>query len=105
MTFVNVQAKIESCPDDTIPVGKVFVCQTRDLSIEGICLMLEESLPVGCIVKLMIEFSSSGKKFEHLSHVSWCKKYRDDYLAGLQLTKNLGDENAWKPEVINILIG
>lgn len=105
LTRVKAQARIENTPDNSIPAGTVLECQTRDISIGGICLQMGDPLPVGTTIRLSIELTTSGKTFEHLSQVSWCRKKGDIHLVGLHLTEHLCDVNMWKPAVINILVG
>ena len=100
---VRVYARIESTPDGSIPRGTQFVCETRDLSFMGFCLVCEEAIPEKSILILNVELDYGQGEFNHLGEVIWQRSCDEGFLAGVHITEQLCEEKVWQDGVMTIL--
>jgi hypothetical protein len=105
MIRIKVEAEVEYSADSALPVGKHIDCETRDLSLTGLCIHSTEQLFLNSRLLLAVAMSPPEPIFKHLAQVVWCRESDDGYLVGLHVTKYLSDEKAWKTAVINYLAG
>jgi hypothetical protein len=70
----------------------VLKCESIDLSANGLQVLVDESLVVGAIHTLLIEFDTHDKPFKLIAEVRWVKPHAQGYLIGLSLYDSEGTE-------------
>lgn len=100
---VRVYARIEATPDGSISMGTQFVCETRDLSFKGFCLVCEEDIPEKSTLILNVELDYGQGDFNHLGEVIWHRACDEGFLLGVHLTEHLCEEKVWQNGVMDIL--
>ena len=100
---VRVYARIESTPDGSIPRGTEFVCETRDLSFKGVCLVCEGDIPEKSVLILNVELDIAQVEFNHVGEVIWQRRSEQGFLIGVQITEHLCEEKVWQDGVMTIL--
>ena len=76
--------------EDKPPV--VLKCESVDLSANGLQVLVYESLMVGAIHTLLIEFENHDKPFKLIAEVRWVKPHAQGFLIGLSLYDSEGTE-------------
>jgi hypothetical protein len=71
--------------------GGTFPCQTIDLSIGGLCIVLQKQLELEQVGKIVVSMLVNGKKQEIIAMVKvcYCSCGRDEFKAGLQFVGEL----------------
>ena len=103
LAHVRVYVRIESTPDDSIARGTQFVCETRDLSFKGFCLICDEKIPVNSTLILNVELEHGQGDFNHLGEVIWNGASDEGFLVGVQITEHLCEDKVWQDGVMSIL--
>jgi hypothetical protein len=107
----DVIVKIQSAPGLHALEGRVFPCQSMDVSTSGMRLQVEIETPVGALLELEIYFSRSEHKFRHLGNVVWCRSNADEEQQayphrhiGIRFnTANNPQFHAWATQISNLL--
>jgi len=80
--------------------GKVTICKTLDVSVNGMQISLDHELPVGAFLHLGVEASHpepSDNTFFLVAAVRWCRPQESEdgpWLAGLELQEARGSDIA-----------
>lgn len=100
---VNVEVQSESSPLE----GSKMICQTRDISLTGLCIYTGIVLPMGTNLLLDLELGSPVRQFNLLGKVIWCAPDTGtaQFKTGIHLTKLPGDTAAWHTAVLDRLVG
>jgi hypothetical protein len=95
-----------SAPGDDIG-PRVVICNTMDVSANGLMLHLDDQLPEEAIFQLYIEFGEERRRRYHLvGEVRWARLSEDGegYLTGFSLYESDGsDIDAWKALIAEML--
>jgi hypothetical protein len=71
---------------------------TRDISETGMCLGVEEAVPIGSLLRLMVRALDGRATPPSIHRVVWCSAERDGrYWLGLELLSEPRDR--WSPEL------
>lgn len=105
LTAVTGRASVEYSPDSTLTVGDTLICQTREMSLAGMCLLSQQLIPPHTRLLLEVQVGSADNVFRHRAVVIWCRDAGEGYLVGLHIMESMCDEQNWKHTVINLLVG
>lgn len=67
-----------SAPPEQDFQSHVVICNTMDISSNGIGLILDEPLALGIILQMYIEISDSKERFLLVAEVKWCQPSTED---------------------------
>lgn len=78
---------------------KKVLTSLKDLSANGVCVKLQEALPVSSILRLYINYPSSDKPYVIVCKIAWVRKHDKSkgYEAGLNFVEI---EDALRQEII-----
>lgn len=88
-----------------LPVGcvgsfEVFEAKTLNLSVDGICLQVEQPLAAGLLVPMILRLPTAGKPIVVCGQVLWCKD--SEFSSG----RECGVQYLWiSPETRELLSG
>jgi hypothetical protein len=105
---INVTVEVQSAPGQESLAGRKLACQTRDISITGMCLFTDTQLPAETGLLVVIELGTPRKTFKLLGKVIWCaidNEGGDGYKTGIHLLQLPGDAASWQAAVIQTLVG
>ena len=102
---IKIKVRVEFSMDELMPLGKVLECQTRDLSLAGICIYCNEPISPRTRLLVALEIDPPDEIYNHHTQVVWCRKSEDGYLVGLRTLEYLCDEAEWKNVVLKFLVG
>jgi hypothetical protein len=91
--FVQI-ASVGSEPEAT---ERTFPCSTLDVSAEGLRLLLDRPLEIGCSIELWVEVTGRQGKYFLAGQVRWVTSTPEGHLAGIALAPRSGDDlMAWR---------
>lgn len=91
--YVEVQA---SDYGDTTP-PKVVICNSVDISANGLQVRMDDPLPVGTILRLCAEFHDEREPIYLVGEVRWLKTDSEGYAVGFALFESENsDIGEWK---------
>lgn len=97
-----------SAPPEHEFQSHVVICNTMDISSNGIGLMLDEPLALGLILQMYIEMSDTKERFFLVAEVKWCQPSTEDeecFNTGFELYNSDGtDIVEWKKLVSKKLL-
>jgi hypothetical protein len=85
-------------PNESDQAPKMIVCNTVDISANGLQVAMDDTLPQGSIHQLGIELENPPQRFHLVAEVKWCRP-RDSsgFLVGFALYESDDtDIEAWK---------
>ena len=87
--------------NDTGVAPKILICNTVDISANGLQVMLDDTLPLHSIHQLGIELENPAQRFHLVAEVKWCRPHADGgYLVGFALYESDDtDIEQWKQAV------
>lgn len=105
-TQVFVDVEVQEAPGAIHLQGCRLQCQTRDISMTGICLYTGVELPVDTVLRIRIGFGSTERTFPLSGKVIWTVQEASDelYKAGIHLTRLPEDSGAWNNAVLQALV-
>lgn len=95
----RVVVQIVSSTHDTLPPGTVVRCSTKDVSPQGLRILLDQKVPEGFQLELWVEISNHPSKFYLAGEVKWCREVEENerYLVGVELTEGKTEDlNLWQ---------
>jgi Tfp pilus assembly protein PilZ len=95
----RVVVQIVSSTRDTLPPGTVVRCSTKDVSVSGLRIQLDQPVPEGFLLELWIEVSNHPTKFYLAGEVKWCQELDEGkrYLVGVELKEaDTDDFKQWQ---------
>lgn len=95
----RVVVQIVSSTRDTLPPGTVVRCSTKDVSPQGLRILLDQKVPEGFQLELWVEISNHPSKFYLAGEVKWCREVEESerYLVGVELTEGKTEDlNLWQ---------
>jgi c-di-GMP-binding flagellar brake protein YcgR len=66
---------------------------TRNISLGGICMIVNSKLEAGDVIRVNLDLSGSDKKVNAFCNVEWCRREQDGWLAGISFI-SLGEDEA-----------
>ena len=81
----DVEIRIEAAPNVPGLLGHIYHCSTSDISLRGVCLVIEESIPVGSELVLLIKLRQLANRFRHTGKVVWCRPTGDRTAEGAEI--------------------
>ncbi len=98
----RVIVQVVSSTRDTLPPGTVVRCSTKDVSSQGIRIQLEQQLPEGFLLELLVEISNHTSKFFLAGEVKWCQELDEGkrYLIGIELKEGKTEDFKLWQEVL-----
>jgi hypothetical protein len=87
-----------SLPNESDQAPKMIVCNTVDISANGLQVSMDHTLPAGSIHQLGIELENPPQRFHLVAEVKWCRpRESSGYLVGFALYESDDtDIEAWK---------
>lgn len=103
----QVTVEIQSTPGSGPIENSTMVCQTRDISLIGMCVYTSMMLAPESRLLLNIELGSPPRMFNLMGKVIWSTLDADNgmYKTGIHLTQLPGDAAAWHAAVLQKLVG
>ena len=95
----RVVVQIVSSTRDTLAPGTVVRCSTKDVSAQGLRILLDQPVPEGYNLELWVEISSHPSKFYLAGAVKWCKEVDEGkrYLVGIELAEGRTEDlDTWQ---------
>lgn len=86
---------------------RLLICNSLDLSANGIRAIIGEEIPVGAIYQLAVEITNSGQTLCLAAQVKWIKPTKDNngFEVGLMILESDDtDIEAWKLHIVEQLI-
>jgi len=88
-----------------------FSCRTTDVSLRGVRLILDCSLPLNSTVQLKIKIGKHAHLFEHPGRIAWCRPDTERgmadagcHSAGIEFTTRPGPMlDEWRNELFALL--
>jgi hypothetical protein len=104
----DVEIVIDSAPGVKELDGKSVMCRTADVSLRGVRLLTDVTLPVGAYLKLRIKLPRQQERYRQAGRVVWCRPNRDpaagvSHHAGIEFS--LGgnpDFDAWRGALLRL---
>ncbi|HUH38589.1 MAG TPA: PilZ domain-containing protein [Spongiibacteraceae bacterium] len=98
--YVEVQAS--DYGDATPP--RVVVCNSVDISANGLQVRMDDPLPVGTILRLCAEFHDAREPLYLVGEVRWLRQETEGYAIGFSLFEaDQSDISGWKSLVASRL--
>ena len=100
--FIETQSAYKGDPDNY----KMLVCQSIDISANGIRAHIDQPVPLNAIYQICIELHSSGKRMYLAAQVKWIRpeESSEGYQVGFQIFESEDtDIEAWKIHVADCL--
>jgi hypothetical protein len=80
-----ISVTVVESPEAPLLEGVVFRCTTRDLSSNGLKMVVHSYVPVDTMLQLKVEFVDPVASFEHTARVSWCREQSHDIVQSYAL--------------------
>lgn len=81
-------------PETPGPQGlRELVCQIRDISAGGLCLLSPEPLSLGALLPADVAFGRYEDRFRLAVEVVWCRPSESEFLVGVHIIES--DETAY----------
>lgn len=98
--FVEIHSQNDDESNDT----KVIVCNSLDISANGIQLQMDTEVPTGSILRICADLKPGQKELYLVGEVRWIEKEDDHYNIGFELydAENT-DISGWKNQIASIL--
>ncbi len=102
---IRVIIEANSLSDPEAASTEQWVCETRDISLTGLCIYSDAPLPLNTQLYLTIVFEDSQASFNLLGNVVWCVRDNQNaaYRAGIHLLLLPGKRSAWRNCVLGLL--
>ena len=86
--------------DESSP-AKIIICNTLDISANGLQLVIDSEVPVGSVLQLGVDLNQPKQRIHMVGEVRWCRRQLkadgDSYLLGFELYESEGtDIEIWK---------
>ncbi|HEY3699084.1 MAG TPA: PilZ domain-containing protein [Spongiibacteraceae bacterium] len=82
---------------DNSQPASIIVCKSIDISANGLQVRMDESIPLGTILRLCAQFSSGRQSLYVVAEVKWQRQENDSYCIGFALFESeQTDIIAWK---------
>ncbi|MEH6560748.1 MAG: PilZ domain-containing protein [Marinobacter sp.] len=75
------------------PSGRTLVCDIRDISVCGLCLVSAEYLAIGALFPASVTLGHHAEVFVLTVEVVWCSQNEEDYLVGVGIIES--DQTAY----------
>lgn len=101
----NVNVQVQSAPGSDTLAGSTLVCQLRDISLVGMCIYCDQTLPKDSNLFLNVEIGIPLRSFNLLGKVIWSIPDNESklYKTGIHLIKFPEDTSAWQSAVLHKL--
>ena len=97
---------IEVCSasfDNSAPAN-VIICNSLDISANGIQVQMDEEVPIGTILRICAEFGSSDHALYLVGETKWVKPEDDHFNIGFELYEAENTDIAgWKAVIARML--
>lgn len=91
--FIELQA---ADYDNSAPAN-ILICNSIDLSANGMQIQLDREVPVGSIFRLCVDFSDKYDAVYLVGEVKWIRRLENEYSIGFELFESeQTDIEAWK---------
>lgn len=96
--------EIYSQDNDDSDATKVIICNSLDISANGIQLQMDTEVPKGSILRICADLKPGQKELYLVGEVQWIEKEEDHYNIGFVLydAENT-DISSWKNQIAGIL--
>jgi hypothetical protein len=105
---IIASVEVQAAPGGETMAGGPLECETRDISLTGMCFYTPAPLPAGTKLLVRIELGTPKRLFNLLGKVIWSIDNEDGkaaYRTGINLVQLPGDSAAWHNAVIQTLMG
>jgi len=95
----DVTVKVQSALSIVALEGRVFPCQTADISLGGMRFQTDVLLPVGSLLELAIILYPTSQTYWHTGNVVWCKETdrKGQYEAGISFKSTINPQlDSWQ---------
>lgn len=95
---------LEVMSDNDNGAPRVVICNSLDMSANGVQIALDEEVPVGCILRLGVELGKDTDALYLVGEAKWVRPDEDQFQIGFELydAENT-DIAAWKQAVADFL--
>lgn len=104
-----IYIEVISASFDMDDSASIVISSTVDISANGLQVSMDQSLPVGSILRLCVQLQGSRERIHLVGEVMWVRPLGDElrqYRAGFALYESDGtDIIAWKQHVSQLLGG
>lgn len=106
----DVEVRIEAAPNVPGLLGRIYHCGTSDVSLRGVCLVIDEAIPAGTDLVLLIKLRQLPNRFRHTGRVVWCRPTgektadgEDIHHAGIEFNMSTDPRFAeWRAELLKL---
>jgi hypothetical protein len=96
--FIEVYSTYPSSPENT----KILICNSVDLSANGIQARIDEKLPIGAIYQLGVEIHATNERLHLVGEIKWLRDAEDGegYAVGVAFFESDDtDIERWKTHI------
>jgi PilZ domain len=109
-TAADVEIRIEAAPNVPGLLGRIYHCSTSDISLRGVCLVIDDFIPARTELVLLIKLSQLPNRFRHTGKVVWCRPAGDAtaeetqvHHAGIEFNMSTDPRFAeWRTELLRL---
>ena len=98
----DVTVKVQSALSIVALEGRIFPCQTADISLGGILLQTDVLLPVDSLLELAIILYPTSQTYWHTGNVVWSKETerKGQFLAGISFKSTINPQlDSWRTAI------
>jgi len=89
--------ELQSSDFDNSSPANILICNSIDLSANGMQIQLDREVPIGSIFRLCVDFSDKYDAVYLVGEVKWIKQLQDEFSMGFELFESeQTDIEAWK---------
>lgn len=96
--------EVMSSSTDNTTSPSVVICNSLDVSANGIQVALDDSIAVGSILRLGVDLGADTETIYLVGEAKWVRQEDDEYKIGFELYDAEGTDIAtWKESIANLL--
>ncbi|WP_101758791.1 PilZ domain-containing protein [Oceanicoccus sp. KOV_DT_Chl] len=100
----TVFVEVCSASFDNSSPANVIICNSLDISANGIQVEMDEEVAIGTILRICAEFSNSDKALYLVGETKWVKQEEDHFNIGFELYEAEDTDIAgWKEVIAGML--
>jgi hypothetical protein len=81
----NATVFIETMAADGLHPPEVIICNSLDISANGVQVQMDKPVPVGSILRLCAEFAADVEPMYLVGEVKWVSQQQEQYFIGFAL--------------------
>jgi len=80
-------------PEDNAFEAKELVCNIRDISASGLCLLAPEPVSLDALLPAVVSLGNHPEPFRLMVEVVWCRPHESAFLVGVKIIES--DQTAY----------